>query len=374
MTDSARRWRLILGRYAERSMVAAHRLDSADLDMDRVLGHLYDRGYAERGHRHGPGSGGGLDPSAITALSWLHQARELFPRSTVERMQRQAIDEFGMTELLADPQTVEAMDPSPELASALLAVRGRLDPALEAGIRRLIERVVDQVVARLRPRFTSAFQGRRNRHRRSPLPVAQNFDAHGTIRENLRHYDPESGRLVARRMRFDARVRRQLTWDVILLVDQSGSMASSVLYSAVCAGIMSALPGVRLRLLLFDTAVADLTPLAADPVAVLMTAQLGGGTDIAGALRTAESLVNTPARTVVMVVSDFEEGGSVTDLVSTTRRLRTAGVTLLGLAALDEQANPVHDPVVAGRLAAVGMEMAALTPDHLAEWLAEVMR
>ncbi|MEV7971735.1 VWA domain-containing protein [Cellulomonas sp. NPDC089187] len=374
MTDSSRRWRLVLGRYAERSMPTAHTLDKADQRVDRVLGHLYDRGYADRGHRHARGTGGGLDPSAITALTWLHLAGELFPRSTVERMQRQAIEEYGMTDLLADPEVVEALDPSPELASALLAVRGRLDPGLEAGIRRLIERVVAQVVARIRPRFTSAFLGRRNRHRRSPLPVAQNFDALGTIRENLRHYDPQSGRLVVQRLRFDARVRRRLTWDVILLVDQSGSMASSVLYSAVCAGIMSALPGVQLRLLLFDTAVADLTHLAADPVAVLMTAQLGGGTDIAGALRTAESMVHSPARTVVMVVSDFEEGGSVTDLVATTRRLRTAGVTLLGLAALDEQANPVHDPVVAGRLAAVGMEIAALTPDHLAEWLAEVMR
>lgn len=371
--EAARRWRLVLGRYAERSLAADSVLGAGDAALEHTLGQLYDRAYGARGHRL-RGAGGSLEESVVHGLTWLANARELFPRSTFERMQVQAIEEYGMTELLADEAAAADLAPNPRLAAALLSVRGRLDANLEAGVRVVISKVIDDVVQRIRPRFTQAFRGRRNRLRRSPQKVAQNFDALGTLKMNLRNYDRESGRLVVDRLRFDARVRRTVPWDVVLCVDQSGSMASSVLYSAVCAGILSGLPGVRVRLVLFDTAVVDVSHLAADPVTVLMTAQLGGGTDIAGALGYCASLVTTPSRTVVTLISDFEEGGSVSALLGTVRRLRASGVTLLGLAALDEQAEPVYDPHVGARLANAGMEIAALTPEHFADWLAEVMR
>jgi uncharacterized protein with von Willebrand factor type A (vWA) domain len=222
--------------------------------------------------------------------------------------------------------------------------------------------------------FVAAINGRRDRQRRSILAVSRNFDWRRTIKANLAHYDMANKRLLIGQARFNSRVRRRLPWDVVLCVDQSGSMASSLLYSAVCASILAGLPGINVRLIVFDTSVVDLTHLAHDPVSVLMTVQLGGGTDIAGAMAFCERQIRTPRRTVLTLISDFEEGGSVQALLATVTRLREAGVTLLGLAALDEEAAPIYDPHIGGRLADRGMNIAALTPDHFAAWLAEVMR
>ena len=371
MNEVARRWRLILGRYSSSNL--SGNLGGDDAQLDQVLSYLYDREYAERGHRQQRGAGGSLDPSSLTAITWLEHTRKLFPTSTFERLQTQAVERYGLTDLLADTSAAAALQPSPALGSALLRVRGRLDAAMEEGMRIVISRVVEDIVARVKTMFVSALSGRRDRNKRSMQPVSQNFDWRRTIHANLAHYDMENGRLLIDEARFNSRVRRRLPWDVILLVDQSGSMASSVLYSAVCASILAGLPGIEVRLILFDTSVVDMTAVANDPVGVLMTAQLGGGTDIAGALAFCETLVTTPSRTVLALISDFEEGGSIPALMSTVTRLREAGVTLLGLAALDEEAEAVYDPHVGSMLADRGMNIAALTPEHFAEWLAEVM-
>ncbi|MDR1711048.1 MAG: VWA domain-containing protein [Propionibacteriaceae bacterium] len=371
--EKARRWRLILGRYADPSLSASNSFGAGDSDLDRVLGFLYDREYTGRGHRL-RSQPGGSEGSALRAVNWLERTRKLFPKSTFERLQTQAVERYGMTELLADPKAADAMQPSPQLGAALINLRGKMNKDLEAGLRTVIRKVVEDIVARVKASFTATLIGRRDRFRRSVQPQSQNFDWRGTIRANLAHYDTESKRLLIDEARFNSRMKRHLPWDVVLLVDQSGSMAASVLYSAVCASIMAGLPGITVRLLLFDTSVVDLTHMADDPVEVLMTAQLGGGTDIAAAMGFAETLVTTPRRTVLVLISDFEEGGSIPALLASVSRLRGAGVTLLGLAALDEEANPVYDQRVGGMLADRGMSIAALTPDMLAEWLAEVMR
>jgi Mg-chelatase subunit ChlD len=370
--EATRRWRLILGRYANDTLPAGH-FTTEDAAIERTLGYLYDREYTARGHRQREqGKGGSLDPSALTALNWLGGARALFPQSTFERMQVQAIERYQLTELLVDQQTAASLQPTPELATALLSIRGRLDASLEAGVRTVIAATVADIVQRIKPRFVQSLGGQRNRTR-SPQRSSQNFDWRATIRANLANYDHDSSRIMVDTVRFTSRVRRSLPWEVIVCVDQSGSMASSVMYSAICASILAALPSVTVKLVLFDTNVTDLTDLASDPVAVLMTAQLGGGTDIAKALAYCESLVTTPSRTVIALISDFEEGGSVTHLLAGISRLKSSGVTLLGLAALDEGAEPSYDKLMAERLAGRGMEVAALTPEHFAEWLGDVM-
>jgi hypothetical protein len=373
--ERVRRWRLIFGRYADPAFsgpTGACALTGADLELDQTLAYLYDREYAARGHRRGP-SAGGLDPSQLTAVSWLERTRRLFPKSTFERLQTEAVEGYGLSEVLADPAAAEALTPSPELGAALLSLRGPLNADLEEGLRIVIAKVVAQITERLRTSFAKAFSGRTDRFKRSFQPRAQNLDWRRTIQANLRNYDPERGQLVIDQVRFNARARRRLEWDVVLLVDQSASMSASVLYSAVCASILAALPGVNVRLIVFDTAVVDLTAQAGDPVGVLMTVQLGGGTDIAGALGHCESLVTRPARTVLALISDFEEGGSVAQLLASVSRLKGAGVKLLGLGALDQDARSVWDPHVGRLLAERGMEIAALTPDRFAGWLAEVM-
>ena len=375
---AVRRWRMVLGRYAESAL--PRRDDDAGLD--ETLGYLYDREYTERGHllggvagpgaAGGPGRGGGLGASALRAIDWLDGARRLFPDSTLERLESDALTRYGLTDLLTDPEAVDSIRASPELGAALLRIKGTISPALADGLRALIARIVEDIVERLRIPMTTALTGARQRHRRSPHASARNFDWRRTIAANLGSVDPATGRMLVEDVRFMSRRRRNVVWDVIILVDQSASMASSLLHSAVMASIMAALPGMSVRLILFDTAVVDVSHLAHDPVEVLMTCQLGGGTNIADAVGYAAARVAQPTRTVLALISDFEEGGSVSALVARVRELAGSGVTMLGLASLTDDGAPWFDRAVADRLAGGGMRVAAMSPDRFADWLAEV--
>jgi len=228
---------------------------------------------------------------------------------------------------------------------------------------------------RLAREVRSPFLGAVDRRRRSTLKIAKNFDAWTTIRRNLRHYDPDQGRLYIQTPYFFSRVRRHADrWQIIILVDQSGSMADSVIHSAVTAAIFFGVRALRSHLVLFDTGVVDVTGHCDDPVETLMKVQLGGGTDIGHALSYAAGLVDNPRRTILVLITDFGEGGPLGRLLSVTKQIVESGVTLLGLAALDERAEPAYDKTVADRMAALGTHIAAMTPGELAEWVAEKIR
>ncbi|WP_405078685.1 VWA domain-containing protein [Pectobacterium carotovorum] len=370
---NGKRWRLILGHYADEALGKAA-FDAHDLKVERTLDYLYRREYQRRGLKQEGGRHGSLDQSQLTAVNWLNQARKLFPSSTFERMQSQAIERYEISHLFNDPQALQAMEPTPALAKALLSLRGRMNEETREAVRDIIRKVVDEILRTLRLTFTNALTGRRNRFRRSPIPSSQNFDWRATIAANLKHFDREKNRLVIETPHFNSRMQRHMPWDVILCVDQSASMSSSVMYAAVCASILAALPAVRVSLIVFDTQVVDLSHLAHDPVDVLMTVQLGGGTNIAKAMQYCEQQVQNPKRTIVTLISDFEEGGALNRLLSCVQRMHSQQITLLGLAALDDAAQPVYDTAIGQKLADRGMHVAALTPEHFAQWLAEVMR
>ncbi|MCQ8233552.1 VWA domain-containing protein [Pectobacterium carotovorum] len=370
---NGKRWRLILGHYADEALGKAA-FDAHDLKVERTLDYLYRREYQRRGLKQEGGRHGSLDQSQLTAVNWLNQARKLFPSSTFERMQSQAISRYEISHLFNDPQALQAMEPTPALAKALLSLRGRMNEETREAVRDIIRKVVDEILRTLRPTFTNALTGRRNRFRRSPIPSSQNFDWRATIAANLKHFDREKNRLVIETPHFNSRMQRHMPWDVILCVDQSASMSSSVMYAAVCASLLAALPAVRVSLIVFDTQVVDLSHLAHDPVDVLMTVQLGGGTNIAKAMQYCEQQVQNPKRTIVTLISDFEEGGALNRLLSCVQRMHSQQITLLGLAALDDAAQPVYDTAIGQKLADRGMHVAALTPEHFAQWLAEVMR
>jgi Mg-chelatase subunit ChlD len=268
---------------------------------------------------------------------------------------------------------LDALEPNRDLLKSLLAFKGAASPAVQDKIRDIARTVVEEVMRRLRARVEAALVGRPNRFRRSRRKSMRDFDWRGTIRDNLKHYDAARGRIVAERLRFFGRSRRQLPWTIILCVDQSGSMLESTIHAAVMAAILTGLPSIDVKLIVFDTSVVDLSSEASDPVAVLMSVQLGGGTDIAAAMRYCEQLVTQPTRTILVLLSDFEEGGSPAQLLATVRRLAAARVTLLGLAALSDGAAPIYDRAMAERLASAGMKIAALTPDRFADWLGEAI-
>lgn len=371
--DLVARWRLILGRYSDRALDQVQ-LDAEQLRLERTLDYLYNREYEQRGHVAGESRHGSLDDSQLTTINWLNQARKLFPQSTFERIQTQAVERYQLDALLNDPQSLKSLEPTPQLAKALLTMCGRMNAQTRDAVREIIQTVVEQIVARLKPNFINAIHGRRNRFRRSLIASSQNFDWRRTIRENLKHYNADLNKLIIQQPFFNARVQRHLPWTVVLCVDQSGSMMNSVMYSAICASILASLPAVKVHLVLFDTNIVDLSHMAHDPVEVLLTVQLGGGTDIAKAVNYCERFITQPNRTIFTLISDFEEGGSVAHLLNAISRLQSQHVKLLGLAALDEQANPVYDIQMAQKLNERGMSVAALTPEHFAEWMAEVMQ
>lgn len=370
--SSLARWRLVLGKYAQPKMPDC--LNGDQQRMAEALELLYSREHEGRGVRQDPKLGpGSLDPSQLNVPKWLNEIRDLFPKRTCEKITGHALDRYGMTELVQDAETLASLEPSTELLSAVLTLKGEMPKQVLQEARRLIARVVEEIRRKLEKEIKNAISGRLNRFQHSSLKVARNFDARDTIRRNLKHFDPEQQKIIVETPRFYSRIKRHLPWEVILCIDQSGSMCNSVIHSAVMAGILAALPTVRVKLVIFDTSVVDLSEYASDPVEVLMSVQLGGGTDIGKAVSYCEQLVSQPRRSILVLVTDFCEGTDPRVLIASCKRMREAGVKLLGLASLDQEANAWYDEQLAGRLATEGMEIAALTPVDLAHWLAEVM-
>ena len=366
------RWRLVLGKYADRQLSGEGGLGAAHQRMDAALDYLYGREYQGRGLRKdmGPGS---LESSQPSLVKWLSEVRELFPRDTVEVIEKHALDRYGMTELVTDPQTLERLQPNQQLLRTLLSLRQHMKDEVLHMARRIVRQVVEEIRRKLESEVRQALAGRLNRFRHSPMAIAQNFDPAGTLRRNLKHYDVERQQLVIEELRFFERNTRRLPWDIILCIDQSGSMVDSVIHSAVMAGILAGLPAFRVKLVVFDTEIVDLSEHVDDPVEILMQVRLGGGTNIGRAVSYCAQLVENPHRTVFVLVTDFCEGASPQELVRAVRQLAEARVKLLGLAALDGEAHPAYDRDMAERLAACGMEIAALTPQRLAQWLVKVV-
>jgi Mg-chelatase subunit ChlD len=304
----------------------------------------------------------------------LDELKALFPHSVFENIQSHAIGRFGMSELLANPEALKRLEPNLELLKVLLAFRGRADPAVVEPIREVVRKIIDELRRKLEGEINRAFSGARNRFRRSQQKRLANFDIRATVRANLKTYQPDRRAIIAERLHFTSRQRRRMPWTVILCVDQSGSMLGSLIHATVLASILAGLPALSVKLVVFDTSVVDLSDRVDDPVDLLLSVQLGGGTDIGQAVTYCEGLITQPSRTVLALISDFEEGASPAALIRAVRRLAEARVTLIGLAALGDSGEPVFDRAMAARLAEVGMAIAALTPDRFAEWLCGIIR
>ena len=366
------RWRLVLGKYARDQINPG--LSVEQQRIENALDFLYSREYKGRGVRDAEDLGSGsLDPTQLTIPRWLSEVRELFPKETVAVIEKHALDRYNLTELVTDPEILRRLEPSFELVKILLTFRGHLEGEVLNEARRVIRSVIEEIKQRLMTEVHRAFSGRRNRFQHSNVKIAQNLDWRGTIRKNLKNFDTQRKQIAIEQVLFFSRIQRRLPWRIILCIDQSGSMASSVIYSAVMAGILNGLPLINVKLVVFDTSVVDLSGHIEDPVELLLSVQLGGGTNIGQAMQYCEQLVEDPHRTIVVLISDFCEGAPPRALLASCQRFREGGVRLLGLAALDETASPSYDVHMAEMLAAQGMDIAALTPKRFAEWLAKTI-
>ena len=361
------RWRLVLGKNAEGEMpIQEVRLSR----MDDALDFLYGREAGEDVRERQGGSGA----SSPTVAHWLSEVRSLFPKETAEILQRHALVRYQLTELLADREVLEKLEPNQALLETVLSLKHMMKGPVLDTARRIVDKVVRELTKKMATEIQRSALGKLDRSSRSGVRSIRNLDFKRTIRENLSHYDRENGRLMLEKVHFNGRIKRYNPWQVILAVDESGSMMSSIIHSAVMAGIFAKMPMLDTKLVIFDTSVVDLSGYVDDPVQALMSIQLGGGTNIAGALRYCEGLITKPHRTMVVLISDLCEGGPRKDLYGVCRDIIESGAKLVALTALDETAAPAYDRTTGEALAGLGAWVGAMTPAKLADFMANVMR
>jgi hypothetical protein len=392
-TERRRRWRLVLGSAADGALDdssdagssdaggsdadssdagssgaggpggGGHGLRGDDVAIDAALALLYDRpgDDGRRGASKGR-RGGGLGRSKPGVVRWLGDIRRYFPTPVVQIMQRDAVERLDLKQLLLEPELLGSVEPDLHLVTLLVELNRVLPDETRATARQVIASVLADIERRLTDQTRQAVRGALARSTRTRRPRPGDIDWPHTISANLRHWIPEHHTLVPERLIGHGRRQRSLARDVIIAVDQSGSMADSVVYASLFGGVLAQLPALRTQFVAFDTAVTDLTPFLHDPVEVLFGVQLGGGTDIANALGYCGQLVERPRETVLFLVSDLFEGGNSDLMLRRVGEFVASGVTVVALLALSDEGTPAHDHGHAAALSALGAAVMSTTP------------
>lgn len=369
--ERLRRWRLVLGSGPEETADGTGvALGPEDRRVDAALAALYDGG---GGEGNGPRTGG-LAGSSPQVARWLGDIRQYFPTSVVQVMQRDAVERLGLTRMLLEPELLAAVEPDVHLVGTLLSLKGVLPERTKETARAVVNTVVAELERRLADRVRAAVTGALDRSTRTRRPRPADIDLARTIRANLQHFSPDLGTIVPERLIGHGRRHRSVQRDVILAVDQSGSMAESVVYAGLFGAVLASMPALRTRFVAFDTAVADLTDELGDPVELLFGTQLGGGTDINRAVAYCQSLVTRPTETLLVLISDLYEGGTQAELMRRIGALVGAGVQVVTLLALSDSGAPAYHHDNAAALAALGVPAFACTPELFPDLMAAAIR
>ncbi|NEB18495.1 vWA domain-containing protein [Streptomyces coelicoflavus] len=366
--ERLRRWRLVLG--GDAADGTGHALSGRDAAMDGALTALYGKGGTPRAGRD---RAAGLGASAPAVARWLGDIRTYFPSPVVQVMQRDAIDRLGLDTLLLEPEMLEAVEADVHLVGTLLSLHQAMPETTKETARTVVRKVVEDLEERLATRARAVLTGALDRSARVSRPRHHDIDWHRTIAANLKHYLPEHRTVVPERLIGYGRASRSVKKEVVLCVDQSGSMAASVVYASVFGAVLASMRAIDTRLVVFDTTVVDLTDQLEDPVDVLFGTRLGGGTDINRALAYCQSRITRPAETVVVLISDLYEGGIRDEMLKRVAAMKSAGVEFVTLLALSDEGTPAYDREHAGSLAALGAPAFACTPDLFPEVMAAAL-
>ena len=350
------RWRMILGPKADPEEDIP--LDAESRGMDSTLDALYD---AERK--------GGLGRSSPNINRWLGDIRRYFPTSIVQVMQRDALERLGLQQMLLEPELLDSMEPDVHLVGTLLALNKVMPAKTRETARQVVRRVVENLEKKLRNPLRQAIEGALSRSVRNLRPRHNEIDWHSTIRKNLKHYQTDLHAIIPETLVGYGKKGRSMR-HIILLLDQSGSMATSIVYAGILGAVMASIKAVRTQVVVFDTAVVDLSEQLHDPVELLFGTQLGGGTDIGKALAYAQTQVQTPKETILLVVSDLFEGGNRQLMLKTFQALRQSGVVVVSLLALSDEGKPAYDRDNAAALATLDIPAFACTPDLFPQLMA----
>jgi len=377
MQDKLKRWRLILGADIDGAAAAldgGFALSADETLIDDALAAIYDEtsgeGDAASGQRQA-----GLGRSAPRLAKWLGDVRKFFPEDAVSVIQSDAISRKGLKELLLEPETLRTVKPDISMVSTLMALNRQIPEKAKESARELVKAVVDELMKRMEQDLRRAVTGALNKKNHSPLPSLSGMDWKTTIRRNLKHYDKDRKVLIPEHFYFFERVRRMKEWTVILDMDQSGSMAESIIYASVMGAIFAGIPALDTYVVAFDTQVVDLTEACrADPVDVLFGVQLGGGTDINKSVAYCEQYVTDPKKTLFILISDLYEGGVEAGLIRRLGNLHESGVKVLVLLALSDRGKPSYDEQLGKKVSALGIPCFACAPERLPELVESALK
>jgi hypothetical protein len=366
-TDRYTRWRLVLGRAADQGLcqLAARGslLDGEQANLDEALGQIYGSGEGEGDCPKQRSAG--LGASAPRLAKWLGDVRSYFSKDVVAVIQKDAIEKKGLKQLLFEPETLGQVTPNIGMVGTLLALKNMIPDRAKEAARDLVKAVVEEIMKRMRGGLEQAVRGALDRSRHSPMRCLPNMDWARTIRRNLKNYDKKRKVVIPETFHFFARRHRRKEWNVIVCMDQSGSMADSVVYGGVTGAIFASMPSLETHVVVFDTEVVNLTEKCHDPVDLLFGVQLGGGTDINRAVAYCQGLIHDPRKTLFILITDLFEGGNGRELVRRMDDLKAAGVKAVCLLALSDSGVPCHDENMARRFTEVGVPCFGCTPKML---------
>lgn len=355
--DTNIKWRLILGKSSEDCFEGLS-LSGEQMGMDKVLDALYD---SDRQ--------GSLGSSMPNVNRWLGDIRKYFPTSVVQLMQKDALERLNLQQMLMEPETLRTIEPDVHLVGTLLSLHKIMPEKTKNTAREVVSKVVRELEKKLHNPTRQAVMGSLSRSVKNRRPKYNEIDWGQTIKINLKTYQPQYKTIIPELLRGIGRKSSSLR-DIILCIDQSGSMYTSVVYASVFGAVLASINAVRTSMVVFDTAVVDLTELLSDPVEVLFGTQLGGGTDINKALGYCETLVRRPSDTILVLISDLYEGGNAQEMLKRTARLVASGVQIIVLLALNDEGEPSYDHHIAAQMAAMGIPSFACTPDLFPDLMA----
>jgi hypothetical protein len=376
--DRVQRFRLILGKTAEQSLAAMAgggcQLGQAEMEIDAALDQIYGIEEEKPEGSEKAERQAGLGKSAPRLAKWLGDIRSYFPKDVVAVIQQDAIERKGLTQLLFEPETLGQVTPSIELVGTLMSLKGMIPDTTKETARMVVRAVVEEIMKKLESDIISAIRGALDRSRHSPLKSLPNLDWKKTIGANLKNYVEEKRTVIPDRFFFWSRQLRRREWNVIVCMDQSGSMADSVVYGAVMGAILASMPALETHVVVFDTEVVDLTEKCDDPVDMLFGVQLGGGTDINRAVTYCQGLVHDPKKTLFLLITDLFEGGNASELVRRMEDMAQSGVRAITLLALSDSGVPSYDEHMAKRLRSLGIPCFGCTPNMLPDLLAGAIK
>lgn len=367
---SLNRWRLILGSFSNLE------IDNEYSEIDETLNFLYDREYTQNsGYSldNFNNSNSSKEKSALTVPKWISKVKKLFPKETVEIMQKQALEKYKLTEILTDENILKEIEPNIELLKNILTFKDMMSQNVKKLAYDIVKKTLEEIKNKMEVEIKKVFYGKKLPNSNTTNKIFKNLDIKKTIRYNLKNYDIKNKTIFTDKLFFNQNIKKYNPYNIIILIDESGSMLDSVIYSSIMASIFSNLPYLSIKLVIFDISVVDLSEHIKEPIDILFKVQLGGGTNIAQALEYAKKITFAPDKTIVLLISDLFDSNDYKLMYKNANDIIESGSKLIVLTALDYNANSIYDKEAARYFSKIGAKVGALTPSKLSKWISDII-